>query len=222
MIRRFVTGTDTEVGKTHVTATLARLARAAGRAVVACKPVASGVTPGGPGEDAALLAVAAGHPPLGFAAFAEPVAPHRAALLEGRSLPADLLERVATVRSEVVLVEGAGGWRVPLSFEPPWSMVDLARAAGGDVVVVAADRLGVLNHTLLTLEAVRADGCRPVAVVLNAVSASLDRSTRWNLEDLRRLTQVPVVPLPHASAGAARAAAEETLARVILGSGQVA
>jgi dethiobiotin synthetase len=222
MTRLFVTGTDTEVGKTHVTATLARLARASGRSVVACKPVASGVAPGTAGEDAALLSAAAGHPPLGFAAFVEAVSPHRAALLEGRALPSDLLDRVAALRDDVVLVEGAGGWRVPLAFDPPWSMVDLARAVGGEVVVVAANRLGVLNHTLLTLEAVRADGCRARAVVLNDASDAPDRSTRWNLEDLRRLTQVPVVHLPRAAAGAARDAAEQALARVILGAVAVA
>ena len=163
MIRLFVTGTDTDVGKTHVTATLARLARAAGRTVAACKPVASGVEPGSPGDDAIALGAAAGHPPLGFATFVAPLSPHRAALLEGRALPADLMERVAALRGDVVLVEGAGGWRVPLNDREMLSA--LAVELNLPVIQVVGMKLGCISHALLTAEAIQADGLRYTGTV---------------------------------------------------------
>ena len=132
-----------------------------------------------------------------FATFAAPVSPHRAAAMEGRALPADLLERVRGVHADTVLVEGVGGWAVPLSIEPPLFVVDLARATGGPIVVVAADRLGVLNHTLLTLAAIEAAGLRTAVVALNRLpGAAEDPSTTSNLEDLRTHVRVPVVAVP--------------------------
>lgn len=216
MIRVFVTGTDTGVGKTHVTALLARLARADGRSVVACKPVASGVDDG-PGDDALALAAAAGHAPCVFATFRAPVSPHRAALLEGRSAPTDLAERIAALSADVVLVEGVGGWRVPLSLDPPRFVDELARATGPDVVVVAADRLGVLNHTLLTVESVRGAGFRVSAVVLNATSPGPgDLSVHYNADDLRALTGAPVIRVPFFGDDPQAEAAAADLRRVIL------
>jgi dethiobiotin synthetase len=214
--RLFVTGTDTDVGKTHVTALLARAARAAGRSVVACKPVASGVPAGEVGGDAEALGRAAGHPPLTWATFAAPLSPHRAALLEGRGPPPDLLDRLRALAADVVLVEGAGGWRVPVSLEPPLWMEDLARATGGEVVVVAADRLGVLNHALLTVDAVRRSGFRVRALVLNAVAVTPDPSRDWNAEDLSRLTDVPIVRVGFFHGGPQEPEPGADLRRVIL------
>src|SRR5262245_23087922 len=141
-MRWFVTGTDTDVGKTVVTACLAEAARDRG-SVVAAKPVASGVAPGTAGDDASLIGAAAGHAPICFAAFAAPLSPHRAAALEGRAPPASLLDDVRALAADTVLVEGVGGWRVPLG--GGWWNEDVARAADARVIVVAADRLGVLN-----------------------------------------------------------------------------
>lgn len=195
-MRLFITGTDTEVGKTVITAALARAARTSG-GVVAAKPVASGVPPGEPGEDAARIAAAAGHAPLSFASFETPVSPHRAAELEGRSVPDDLLERIRGLHADTVLVEGVGGWAVPICLDPPLWVSDLAHATGGAVVVVADDRLGVLNHTLLTVAAIRREGLPIAAVVLNRrAAAEQDASRSFNLEDLRRLLDVPVVAAP--------------------------
>lgn len=194
-MRVFVTGIDTDVGKSVVTACLAAAARAHG-SVVAAKPVASGVATGTAGEDAERLALGAGHPPTVFATYATPVSPHRAALLEGRPVPDRLLDWVAALDADTVLVEGAGGWRVPLS--PTLWMADLARATAGPCIVVAADRLGVLNHTLLTVEAITRDGFDVLGVVLNqGMVRADDVSTASNLDDLRALLDVPVVPLPH-------------------------
>lgn len=190
--RWFITGTDTDVGKSVVTAALAAARR--GR-VVAAKPVASGVERGF-GEDAERIGRAAGHPPRVFARWRAPLSPHRAASLEGGSLdPAALDAWIRALDAETVLVEGVGGWRVPIGLSPPYEVRDLARAAGGRVLLVAADRLGVLNHARLTVDAVRADGFDLAAVVLNRCAGE-DDSTRWNLEDLRMLLSVPVVGFP--------------------------
>lgn len=221
-MRLFVTGTDTHVGKTVVTCCLARAAGATGT-VLAAKPVASGVVPGTDGEDAAQIAHHAGHLPQVFAAYEAPLSPHRAALLEGRTLDARALrDWVSALDADTVIVEGVGGWRVPIHLSagprPSLWVADLARATGGPVVVVAADRLGVLNHALLTLEAVRADGFAVAAVVLNR-GVPEDASRRTNLEDLTALAGVPVVPLPHVDLGDAAAVREAgaALLRVIVG-----
>ncbi len=193
----FVTGTDTEVGKTVVTSCLAQSARGRGT-VIAAKPVASGVAAGTAGEDAERIAAAAGHAPWVRATYDLPVSPHRAGLIRGDRLPPDLLAQVSALQADTVLVEGVGGWYVPLSVAPPVWVVDLARATGGRVWVVAANRLGVLNHTLLTLEAIRRDGMEVAAVVLNDGLAATpdDVSRRWNRNDLETLGQVPVLALP--------------------------
>lgn len=193
----FLTGTDTEVGKSVVTACLAEAAATRG-SVVAAKPVASGVEAGGAGEDAELLAAAAGHAPAVFATWEPPVSPHRAILDGGTPLDRAALEAwVRSHRADTVLVEGVGGWRVPLQLEPRIDVVDLARWTEGSVVVVARDRLGVLSHTLLTVEAIRADGLPVAAVVLNRIPdphGSAPPSS--NLADLRLLLDVPVAVLP--------------------------
>jgi dethiobiotin synthetase len=215
--RIFVTGTDTGVGKTVVTACLAQAL--AGRGTVrAVKPVASGVAAGTAGEDAELLGAAAGHAPLCLAAYATPVSPHRAARVEGRRLPPALLEDVRNIAADHVLVEGVGGWRVPLG-DGVWTE-DLARTCD-TVVIVAADRLGVLSHTLLTADAVRRAGMPVAGVVLNRGAAGADASRPFNLDDLRELLDVPVVPLDplDPTDAAARHEAGERLLRGIVALG---
>jgi len=202
-MRLFVTGTDTDVGKTAITACLARAARDRGT-VCACKPVASGVPAGEHAEDAVHIGTAAGHPPLCFARFIAPLSPHRAAAMEGRVVPADIPSRIASLSADTVLVEGVGGWCVPLSSSPALWVTDLACATGGDVLIVAADRLGVLSHTLLTVRAIVADGHRPVGVVLNQLPGTTGASATTNLADLRSLLSLPVVPVPAFDPGSAQ------------------
>jgi dethiobiotin synthetase len=195
-MRLFVTGTDTGVGKSVVTACLARAARLRGT-VLASKPVASGVLPGTAGEDAELLGQAAGHPPSGLVRYEAPLSPHRAALLEGRILESEaLLTFISSLQADTVLVEGVGGWRVPISTAPPLWVSDLARAAGGPVVVVAADRLGTLNHTLLTVERILQDGFSVAGVALNRGTGPPELSRDSNQADLQQLLAVPVVAVP--------------------------
>jgi dethiobiotin synthetase len=181
----FVTGTDTHVGKTVVTSALAAALARADVRVRALKPVASGVPDGEDGEDAVAIAAAAGHPPASFLRLTAPLSPHRAAALAGVDVDVDaLLAWIRANAGAATIVEGAGGWMVPIT--PRFRMSDLAAALGWPVLVVAADRLGVLNHTLLTVEAIRARGL-PVAGVALVAQADPDDSAAHNLRDLQAL-----------------------------------
>jgi dethiobiotin synthase len=197
--RLFVTGTDTGVGKTVVTAALVALPDGAGPAI-GLKPLASGVPAGEIGEDAALLGLACGRPETPYRRWEAPVSPHRAALDSG--LVAELDEALAWIaarQAPITCVEGVGGWRVPVS--PGWGIPELAAALGWPVLIVAANRLGVLNHTLLTAAAVRAAGLPLAGVVLNDAPGPTSADDQGpararNLEDLRLLTGCPVAPFP--------------------------
>jgi len=188
----FITGTDTEVGKTVVTAGLAAALRQIGEPVAAVKPVATGSD--APGADAARIARAAGHAPRIHTCFPVPAAPHRAARLANQAL--DFHAMVDWVRSQTgdpLLVEGVGGWTVPLTAAQRVS--DLAVALGLPVIVVAANRLGVLNHTLLTVEAVQASGLPLAAVVLNDHFSDDPQLADWNHADLEASVPAPVLRL---------------------------
>jgi dethiobiotin synthase len=201
--RLFVTGTDTDVGKTVVTACLAAAVRArqprAPAPILAVKPIASGVTPGGPPGDAELIARAAGHRARCWLSLEAPLSPHRAQERAGVVAdPADLLRWLSAQRADTVIVEGAGGWRVPLLRGPDGALFevpDLARALGAPVLIVAADRLGTLNHTRLTVDAVHAAGLPIAGVVLNRFTPG-DPSRASNLDDLRALAPCAVAVLP--------------------------
>jgi dethiobiotin synthetase len=184
--RLFVTGTDTGVGKTVVTACLSAALAEAGVRVRALKPVASGVPDGEDGEDATVTGAAAGHAPASFVRLRAPLSPHRAAAMEGVTVDVDgMIEWIDREGGETTLVEGAGGWEVPIT--PTFRMSDLAVRLGDPVLVVAADRLGVLNHTLLTVQAVRAWGLPVAAVVLVEPAGRAEDAPRHNAEDLRAL-----------------------------------
>jgi len=173
----FLTGTDTDVGKTYVGALIARRMRKAGLRVGVYKPAASGCRRQGDrlvSDDALQLWEAAGRPgtldEVCPQCFAAPLAPHLAARAEGRRLDPQQLRRGLEpwlARSDVVLVEGAGGLLAPLGEEE--FVADLAYDLGYPLVVVARNVLGTINHTLQTLfVACRYRGGLPVAgVVLN-------------------------------------------------------
>lgn len=191
----FVTGTDTGVGKTVVASALAAAVSRAGTAVAALKPVASGVEPGTEPEDAVMLGAAAGHRPACLVRLPAPLSPHRAAALAGAVVePAAVVGWVHDRRATITVVEGAGGWQVPIT--PSWRMSDLAVALGWPVLVVAANRLGVLNHAVLTVEAVRARGL-PVAAVVLVDPPSAELAAAYNLADLQeQLPDVVVASFP--------------------------
>lgn len=177
----FVTGTDTGVGKTLVAEALLAALAAAGRRAVGMKPVASGceVVGGALRSDDAMRLAAAGILKVSYDfinpfAYAPPVAPHLAARAEDRPIDLDLIERRyrALARdAEAVVVEGIGGWRVPV--DDTRTMADLARRLGLPVLLVVGVRLGCLNHALLTAEAVVRDGCRLAGWVANRVDPAM-------------------------------------------------
>jgi dethiobiotin synthetase len=190
-MRAFVTGTDTGVGKTFVTALLTRALRADGCRTVALKPVCSGDR-----SDARILAEAADGElsvdavnPLWFPL---PLAPLVAARAENRTISIPALAdwfRETSAGRESVLVEGAGGWLTPLA--PGAPIADLCAALGLPVVVVAANRLGCVNHALLTVESIRARGLRCLGIVLNTLQP--DDSSPSNRRLLGESTTCPVL-----------------------------
>lgn len=155
----FVTGTDTGVGKTRVAVALIHALRAQGLRVAAMKPVSAGHAPGGLNEDVVALLhaanVNAGVQDMNPYALAEPIAPHIAARHAGVRIDLEVIaaaySRLAAA-ADVVVVEGAGGWRVPLNDRE--DMADLARRLGLPVVLVVGMRLGCLSHALLTAESI--------------------------------------------------------------------
>jgi dethiobiotin synthetase len=155
----FVTGTDTGVGKTRVAVALIHGLRAQGLRVAAMKPVAAGCAPGELNEDVVALMqaanVSADARDVNPYAFAQPVAPHIAAQQAGVRIELAVIEtaysRLAAA-ADVVVVEGAGGWRVPLNQHE--DMADLAQQLGLLVVLVVGLRLGCINHALLTAESI--------------------------------------------------------------------
>lgn len=185
----FVTATDTGVGKTLVACELIRRLR--GRGIDACgmKPVETGVGSEGPLDALALRAAAGGSDPLEDVCpqrFALPAAPAVAAEAEGRALDLAALLGAFTrlsARHECVIAEGAGGLLVPLA--PGLDMAGLAAKLALPALVVARARLGTLNHTLLTLEALRARGIRVAGVVVSRADGPLSAPDERNLAHLR-------------------------------------
>ncbi|QGJ69559.1 ATP-dependent dethiobiotin synthetase BioD [Planctomycetales bacterium 10988] len=198
----FITGTDTEVGKTYVACRIAESLVQEGFNVGPYKPVASGlVMREGEwiSEDAAQLWEAAGEPgtlaQVAPQTFLAPIAPHRAARKEGEAIDRRLLVSGLDPwreSSDILLVEGAGGILCPLD-EGEFYMADLARRFNFPLVVVARNALGTLNHTLLTFDAASARGLEVAALVLNTTTAETsDESQASNAEELRQRTGVPV------------------------------
>jgi dethiobiotin synthetase len=171
----FITGTDTGVGKTVVTLALMQLLQQQGRAVAAMKPVAAGceLTPAGLRNTDALLLQRQASVPLDYAlvnpyAFAPAIAPHIAAKQAGVTIKINkIYNKYNEIKNSVdcVLVEGAGGWQVPLNENE--TLADLARLLGLDVIMVVAIRLGCLNHALLTAASIAAAGCTLTGWVAN-------------------------------------------------------
>ena len=190
----FVTGTGTEVGKTVLAATIAHTAAAAGRRVAVFKAAVSGLDEGGE-ADHELLRRAAGSTQeddeIAPYRFGPPVSPHLGAELAGEPIdPVQLLAaaRAAGEDADALVVEGVGGFHVPLTLD--YLVSDLARDLALPVAIAAAPGLGTINHSLLTIEAVRAAGLEPVAVVLTPWPAEPGAVERSNREAIERIGRV--------------------------------
>lgn len=180
----FITGTDTNVGKTYVTALIARQLVAAGKRVGVYKPAASGCA-GDETDDPFVLWDAAGRPATIAAVcpqrFAAPLAPHLAARAEGKEVDVALLRTGIDFWrscSDIILVEGIGGLMSPVSDDE--YVADLAHDFGFPLIVIASNTLGVINQTLQTLitAATFRDGLTVAGIVLN------DRQTLADLNDV--------------------------------------
>ncbi len=210
MTRRLVlvTGTSTDVGKTVATAALA--AADPGSALVV-KPVQTGIGDGSPGDADAVRRLA-GCDVVTFVELDEPLAPDTAARRAGVRLPSvvEHADRILTLAGphDTIIVEGAGGLLVHLDTDGG-TLLDLAvRLAhtlpdgiGLDVVVVVAAGLGTLNHTELTVRALRGTGIEPHGLVIGSWPAEPGLAERCNLEDLPVVTGLPILARLPAGAG---------------------
>lgn len=192
----FVTGTDTEVGKTFATCALLCLASAQGLRALGMKPIAAGVDHNGRNDDVEqLIAASSIKAPRELVnpyCFEAPVAPHIAAAIEGRSIDTNRIAAAArdlAADADLLLVEGVGGFRVPLGDDV--DTADLAQRLGLPVVLVVGLRLGCLNHALLTAEAIRSRGLKLAGWIANGIDPDLP----WPEENITALKERIAAPL---------------------------
>jgi dethiobiotin synthetase len=202
--RLFFSGTDTDVGKTYVAALAASELTHLGKTVAVYKPAASGCQPAGKdgqdrtSDDAMLLWQAAGRRgdlnavcPQRFLA---PLAPHAAAVAEGRSVDESLLVDGLTAvmdAADLAVIEGAGGLLSPLSQTLLNS--DLAAKLDAELIIVAANRLGVIHQVLSTVLAAKALRLPVLGIVLNCTSHDVDASVATNAATIASFTKVPIL-----------------------------
>jgi dethiobiotin synthetase len=198
----FVTGTDTEVGKSIVAASICAALAAQGERVAAFKPAVTGLDekPSELGRDHELLASAAsaGQSPEDVAPyrFGPPVSPHLAAELAGLTIePSELVAAART--HDLVVCEGVGGLLVPIT--PGYLVRDLAVDLALPVVVAARPGLGTINHALLTVEAARTAGLAVAGVVMTPWPENPTPMERSNRATVEQLGRVPVSGLPRAT-----------------------
>ena len=214
----FVAGTDTDAGKTLISAALLYKAKAAGMTTVGLKPVAAGCeeTPDGLRNDDALKLIEQSTEKLPYEqvnpiAFARPIAPHIAGQLLQRPLSAGrivgLLRGVLMInRAQFSLVEGAGGYRVPLN--PKETLADVSKELKLPVILVVGMKLGCLNHALLTVESIQRDGLKLAGWVANRIDGDMDVYEE-NVETLHAMIQAPCLgEVPFLSDPTAEQAAE--------------
>ena len=210
----FITGTDTEIGKTHATCALLTHAAQAGQRVIGLKPVAAGTDADGENDDVRRLMAASNvaletrtvNPWL----FDEPVSPHIAARHAGSeiTLPSIIASfQTACDNADLVLVEGVGGIYAPLS--DTLMQPDLIRALDIQVILVVGLRLGCLNHALLTAAALAQEGCRLAGWVGNLVDPNFQAQDD-NIATLRLRLNVPclgILPFDPSATSASLASA---------------
>lgn len=214
----FVAGTDTDAGKTLVSAGLLNKAKSQGMTTVGLKPVAAGCeeTPEGLRNSDALILIEQSTEELPYEqvnpiAFAPPIAPHIAGQQLRRPLSAGrivgLLRGVLMInRAQFTLVEGAGGYRVPLN--PKETLADVTKELNLPVILVVGMKLGCLNHALLTVEAIQRDGMKLAGWIANRVDEDMDVYEE-NIATLHAMIQAPCLgEVPYLQNPTAEAAAE--------------
>ena len=195
----FITGTDTDVGKTAIATGLLSAANKAGLRTAAIKPIAAGCVDTGAGlenDDALQLRAIASHKlsyqQVNPIALEAAIAPHIAAQESGKTLSASRLvgfcRGLTLLPLDLIVIEGAGGWRVPLNDRE--TLADVAREMNCPVVLVVGMRLGCLSHALLTAEGIRADGLVIAGWVANIIDPDMLRLEE-NIATLKRLFNEP-------------------------------
>ena len=208
----FLTGTDTEIGKTFITCALLRRAAQDGLKAAGLKPIAAGTYASGQNEDVEQI-LAASNLALPRAVvnpycFAAAIAPHIAAAEEGRSIDFAVIKAAcqqAMAAADFLVVEGAGGFRIPLGVDR--DSADLAVDLGLPVILVVGMRLGCISHALLTAEAIVGRGLKLAGWVANRIDPAMARFDE-NLATLQGLLPAPLLGVvPHAPEGGAAGAA---------------
>lgn len=194
----FVTGTDTGVGKTWISAALLFKYQQQGLSTAAMKPVASGCVRTAAGlcnDDALLLqqtaSVELAYEDINPFAFEPAIAPHLAAEQAGVDIDIAIIKQqfdMLSNRADIVIVEGVGGWHVPINTQQ--TMVDVARLLDLPVILVVGMRLGCLNHALLTAEAVKNDGLQLAGWLANSAEAEMS-CLQENIRSLKDTLQAP-------------------------------
>ncbi|MBU3022480.1 dethiobiotin synthase [Aestuariibacter sp. A3R04] len=197
----FVTGTDTEVGKTYVSSLLLQAAASVGKRTVGYKPVSAGcefINGEWSNEDARALqnasSIEVSLQDVNPIALKPPIAPHIAAKQAGLEITQQNIiagfEHLVAKQPDFMLVEGAGGWRLPLS-SSLW-MPEVVKALKLDVIVVVGMRLGCLNHAMLTIDAIQRDGLKVKGWVANQLSAQMP-VYQDNLNTLKGAISAPLI-----------------------------
>ncbi|MES9872964.1 MAG: dethiobiotin synthase [Candidatus Sedimenticola sp. 6PFRAG7] len=196
----FITGTDTECGKTEITLGLMQLLQSKEQRVLGMKPVASGAEQAPAGlrnEDAVRIrrqaSLSVSYDLVNPYAFEPPIAPHLAAEQAGVEIDFEkigLYYRKLSNQADRVIVEGVGGWRVPLNSGQ--TVTDLAVDLGLPVILVVGLKLGCINHALLTVESIRASGVTLAGWVAN-VADPLMLEPEGNLDSLKARIDAPLL-----------------------------
>ena len=188
----FITGTDTDIGKTYVTRLLLNALREEGKDAVGYKPVSCGDR-----GDAMVLSEASGDLPLeeiNPIHLNTPVAPYVACMLENQTVNPEILVqgyRHLSEKHDLVLVEAVGGWEVPIA--PNYRVSDLAVDLALPVIIVAGNKLGALSHIILTVEAIKRRGLTIAGIILNQLQDEMDTSMITNKGVVEDLTGVPLL-----------------------------
>ena len=209
----FLTGTDTEIGKTFITCALLHRARAEDLRAAGLKPVAAGTDDAGHNEDVEQILAASNvklpREIVNPYCFQTPIAPHIAAAEAGIEINFSTITQscdMARRLTDLLIVEGVGGFCVPLSVDR--SSADLAIELGLPVILVVGMRLGCINHALLSVEAIAARGLILAGWVANQIDPAMSHFAE-NLATLRHLLPEPLLGVvPHNPAGGAAGAAE--------------
>jgi dethiobiotin synthetase len=193
----FITGTDTDVGKTLISCALLHGFAGQGYRVVGFKPVASGCDDNGHNDDAMRLRAAgniqASYGQINPYCFAQAVAPHLAAKFVGIDINLDRIThsyRELAAQADVVIVEGAGGYQVPLNDHQ--NIADLAMQLELPVILVVGMQLGCINHALLTAESISASGLRLAGWVANVMDGKMAMLAE-NIAALQQRLQAPLL-----------------------------